>query len=307
MNTPIQRLFLIFCLALLPVSIQAAYYDDISIAGTSAEMMGVSNVLGFSRQASVVLENPAGLATVSNSFSGFYTSFYSDSQFISSAISVGILPDLTVGIGAVYQRYGNLDYTATNNADEFVVTEQFSSDIIQASFGLGYQYSPSLSLGLSLNTYSTSLYDVQGTGADVSIGALITTDMGDWAVSGKNLLGNSVSYNNDGSERLSRTWSVGFRSLPSQFLDSQLYAQVQYLEWLSSYSKNIGIRFYPTRDHSLALSIGYKDKPGINKVSQSIAAGAMLSLDGVSLQYSYDITDSFDTPQQHYFSVAIDY
>lgn len=285
----------------------APYYSDITAVGTSAEMLGIGGVQGFSQQASVILETPAGLSYAKNSFSGFYTSFYGGADYMTTAFSCNPRPELTLAVGAAYQRSAALDATATNNSNEYVASNQFDVDVLQATIGVDYRLLNSIHLALSWTEYASNLYNVQGSGADWSIGLRSQTPIGDFIATQKNIYGNKITFTDGSYEALPREWSIGYKSLPTPFLDSEIFAQIKHIDGIDSLIKNVGIRVYPLESKTLSLSLGYKDKVAVSSFKETIAAGAILHLGSLSIQYGYDTTDAYEGQQQHYVSFGIKY
>ena len=289
-------------------SLTAARYDtEITTGGTSAEMMGIGNVQGFSQQASVILESPAGLSYAKNSFSGFYTSFNGGADYMTSAFSFNPQPELTIAIGAAYQRSSGLDVTSTNNANEYVANSQFDVDVIQTAIGVDYRLLDTVHIGAAWTGYASNLYDIHGSGADWTIGLRCQTPIGDLIATGKNILGNHITFTDGTYETLARQWSIGYKSTPSYFFDSEIFAQIKHIDGIDSLAKNIGIRVYPLEAQILSLSVGYKDKLVISSLKQTITAGAILHLGSFSIEYGYDTTDVYQDAQQHYVSFGIKY
>jgi len=283
------------------------YFRDITSVGTSAEMMGIGNVEGFSHQASVLLENPAGLGYAENSFSGFYTSYYGGANYMTSAISYKAFPELTLGVGTAYEWSTGLDYTSENNSGEFVVEDTFGAHSAQFVGGFSYAPKENISIGGSWTKYVTKLYDISGSGSDFGVGFLYESKIGDILLSGKNLLGGKITYSDEASEKLMRQWSVGIKSVPLPLLDSEVYAQVKRISGVADLSKSIGVRVYPLKNKSLSLSVGYKQKLGVTELKDTMTAGVGLNLGTTSLQYGYDTTDVYQNSQQHYVSLCVKY
>lgn len=285
----------------------STFYRDITTVGTSAEMIGIGSIQGFSHEASVLLESPAGLGYAGNSVSGFYTSYFGDTQYMTGAISFVARPELTVGIGAAYERSADLDFTATNNANEHVVAGQFGVDTVQLVAGVNYHLLNDLHVGASWTEYLSNIYDVHGSGSDMSVGLLYQTKVGDILVNGKNIFCHKISFNDGTSEQLASQWSLGFKSAPMPFMDSEFFVQAKQIQGFDDVIKSAGIRLYPLSTPCLALSIGYKERPGISDVKETMTAGVVLNLGTMSISYGYDTTDVYQDSQQHYVSLALKY
>lgn len=69
---PKQKLLCLFLgINLFTVATFGTAYQDISELGTSAGMIGLGNVGGFTHSAAVVLETPGGLSHAGNSMAAF--------------------------------------------------------------------------------------------------------------------------------------------------------------------------------------------------------------------------------------------
>ena len=292
----------------LGVSIEAVpYYREITSVGTSAEMMGIGNVQGFSHQASVLLESPAGLGYAENSFSGFYTSYFGGTRYMTSAISYTLFPELTLGFAGAYEWTDGLDFTGENSSGEAFLDDSFTASTGQVVLGLEFRPVEKLHLGASLTEYVSKLYDVHGTGSDMSLGLRYETTLGDVLFNGKNILGRKVHFNDETSEKLSSQWSIGYKSSPLPVMDSELYAQIKQIRGIASTARSVGIRMYPMKSKVLAVSLGYKEKPGVSDLKGTMTAGVGLNMGTFSLQYGYDTTDVYQNTQQHYVSISVKY
>jgi len=299
-------LFLFFTLRGLAL---ATTYQDISDIGTSAGIIGLGNVSGFTESASVLLENPGGLSIAGNSGSLFYTQLFGDISYFTGAVSFKLNDRLTLGLGCIYEDDGSIDVTGENDDGEAISSSVFNAHVAQYVVGMDYGLTPDYNLGLTWTQYHRSQYTLEGNGGDLGIGFKSKFSWIDIILFGKNVLGQKVSYNNNAYETLQTEIGVSFKTTPLDILGSpQLFGQAKQLTQTGILLKGAGVRFFPTQSDIIGLNIGYKEKHRIGTTLRSLFCGGItLKLEGLMFEYGYDTTDIFQQENQHYFSLALTY
>ncbi len=287
----------------------AATYQDISELGTSAGMIGRGNVGGFSDTASGLLENPVGMSRSCNSVSAFYTQLFGDIDYVTGAVSHQVTPEITVGIGAVVEINPNNDITSTNDANEVISEGTFIAYTSQAILGADFKLAKDLNLGITWTQYTRKQSDLEGSGGDLGLGVRYAHTSGEFLVYGKNILGKSMTYNTDTSEKFAPETGMAYKSPPIQELhNTEFFGQIRYLSDDNILLKGIGIRIYPLDNPYLGLSLGYKDKQQAGSAMRSLlSAGVSLSLGNLRFDYAYDTTDVYQQENQHYFSMSLQF
>ena len=283
------------------------YYNDITTVGTSAEMIGIGGVEGFSHQASVLIENPAGLGYAGNSLSGFYTTTFADTQYMAGAVSVKPFQDVVLGVAVAYQKDSNLDHTDTTSANEAHLLGTFTMDRLQVVTGVDYCLFKAVHIGSSWVQYVSNQLEVRGYGMDMAIGVQYHGPFVGVSLSGKNIFGNSIRYNDGTQEKLSTQWGVGFKTMPLSVMDLEVFGEIKTVSHLSAPVKNLGVRFYPLNDSNFGVSLGYREKTDVVQSKGTMTAGVILKFHSFSFEYAYDTTDVYQNSSQHYFSVSGQY
>jgi hypothetical protein len=285
----------------------AATYQDISELGTSAGMIGVGNVGGFSRSAAGLLENPVGLSEAGNSVSTFYTNLFGDIDYMTGAVSYQVMPEITLGVGAILEVNANNDITSTNNANEVVSDGSFTAYTAQYIAGADILVAPKLNLGVTWTHYARKQSTLEGTGGDLGLGLRYGMDWGNLLLYSKNLLGQKVVYNNDATEDLMRETGLSAKSVPIEELHGmEIFGQIKHISDLNVVLKGLGLQFYPMNNPYLGVSLGYKDKYQSNSVTRGLlSAGVQLNMGALRFDYAYDTTDVYQQENQHYFSMSI--
>ncbi|MGE4169784.1 MAG: hypothetical protein AB7F28_03595 [Candidatus Margulisiibacteriota bacterium] len=301
-------LVLIGVLAGLSGSIQAEYFRDISEIGTSAAMIGIGNVSGFTKSAAVVFESPTGLAYAGNSLSTFYTTYFGgDTTYMTGAVSIKPRADITLGFGVVYEGVGGIDATATNNSNEAISVGTFAYSSAQYVAGMNYQRD-NLNIGISVTDYARTLATLTGNGFDFGVGIRYTSAVGDWQLFGRNVLGNKVLYSNGAQEGLASEWGVGYKSNSFPLMNGDLYLQLKRSSAVARVMPGMGLKVYPLESKLVGLSLGYKEIPKTSTTTRgSVTIGLSLDLQPVIVEYCYDTTDAFQQESQHYISFSMKY
>jgi hypothetical protein len=303
-----KKILILMIMTLLSTSpLTAATYWTGSNIGSSADMIGIGNITGFTKNASSLLDNPAGLHWAEDSASIFCTNlFQGDVTHLAGAISVKVAPKWTIGLGYQSEGSKDLDHTGLNHDDEVVEVSTF--DYVRSRYVLGANYDvvPKTSIGVSWVQYQNHMDGyANGTGGDITIGIRQDIRCGELLFSIQNVIGNSVKYDIDSLEKLAREYTIGYKSNPLAFANSEIYLQLKALEGIDTPLKSAGIRFYPLKTNLLTISGGYKEKYVPNdSAEESITYGVSLNLNPLFFEYAYDTTDIFDQESQHYFSVG---
>ncbi len=299
-------------LLMLTGPVNAVSYRDISEVGSSAEMIGIGNIQGYSKTAAVLFENPVGLKNVGNSVSLFYTTFFGEeSRYMATAISFVPYSQLTLGAGLMTEEVVNNDVTAIANDASIISVGSFDVKNSQFTVGGSYQMNNQTVLGASLIHYLSQLHTISGSGQDVMLGFQSHYSFVDIQGFGKNIFGSKIRYSNGGQETLKTSWGVSLKTDPfSSMMNAEFFWQGKILLTdLDStvFLKSVGLRVYPLKTPIFQVGVGYRDIYNGNGIKGSFSVGVSTKLSTLSLEYAYNTTDVYQQESQHYFSVAIRY
>ena len=290
-------------------------HRDITSVGTSAGMIGLGHIQGFSKNSSVIFENPASLRSAGNTATLFYTSFFGDvSRYMSTSLTYKVSPYASVGVGLISEDIGNNDLTSVDSNNEIYVSGTFQVRASQIYLSSSYALDSQTDLGVSLIQYDASMYTLKGTGMDFMVGFSRRVDT--WVVQGfaKNILGGVMSYQDGSKEKLPMSYGLSAKSdaLDTLWLTPEFFAQVNMASDLTGHSgmltKNLGARLYPLAFlKDFTMSVGYRDVHNGQSVKGAFSLGLSMQLTRVSLDYAYNATDVVEQESQHYFSVSYRY
>ncbi len=303
------RLKLIFFAWISIISmIFANNYTMISELGTSADMISIANIEGFSRDSSGVFENPAALYRVRKVGAAFFTSeIMSQSQFtlLSSAYrsQYGIF-----GLGYMSNDISGIPRTGAPGADGLPTvlgTFAYSNKIMK--FAYGYSVSRRLHLGSTLNYYSTDIDTISASTMDFDFGMIYKWQKFTFSGSIKNVMGNKVKFARSDDASYS-----GEETLPRWIV---LGAQYRLASWrfLAQLTKRpshtltaIAFKYSPSFLKFLSLQFGIKEVPILSKTQSVSTFGISFNLYGFKIVNSFQRSDHPDFDNYTYVSLHID-
>jgi len=285
----------------------AVYSDNTASLGSSAGMIGMGTIEGFGHNASVLLDSPGGLSQAGSGASIFYTSLFGgDVTHLSGAISGKWRSNFTVGIGVQYEGVPNIDYTSVSGSGDVASDSTFDYASFRYVVGACYDIDPKFSIGVSWVEYRKNMLGLIGEGGDLSVGIRRRIVGGELLLNGKNLLGRTVIYNSGAVELLDQEGSVGFKSDPLVFLDTELFVQLKYKKSVPTIMRAAGAKIYPIESKLMAISVGYKeDGSAIVPVKGGGTVGLSLDLDPLIFEYAYDTSDVYQQEAQHFVSMVM--
>ncbi len=303
-----KRVLILIALSVLAKVIFATPYQDISELGTSAGMIGLGNVGGFTDSATVLLEPPGGLSHAGNSLSAFYTQLFGDISYYTGAATLKATEKLTIGLGFTHENDGSVDITGESNS-QAVSQSQFTPTTTQIVGGIDYALSKDLNIGTTCTLYHRNQSKLTGIGAGLGAGLKTTGSWGELILYGKNMLGGKVTYTSSINESLIHEYGVSIKTpIIRTIVNTELLAQIRNLSELGVSLKGAGLRIYPLETPQIGINLGYKEKYQIGTQIRSLFCGGIsLKLDQLTVEYGYDTTDLYQQENQHYFSVSINY
>jgi hypothetical protein len=299
-------LALLLCVGLTPIyATEAFLLTDI---GSSARMIGIGNIEGFSTNANTVFENPAGLHYINN---------YSLTAFTTKIIDEVTYRNIALGINTDYGHFGfgymsadvtDIPYTSVNkNNNQFEADYFFKYENMLAKLAYEIPFTSSIHIGTSLNYYKNTFGNItEGDGFNMDFGLLWEANPGKVSLIGKNILQFSkANYDTGESE-----------TYPLQILVSGLYpisdfsvlAQLKLINNFDKPLKAFGLKYEPSWLPFIDFYGGYKEFRTLflQKVEGHFTLGVSLSLFGVHFDYAYEKADHVDFNNSNYFSVSLD-
>jgi len=247
-------------------------YFLLTEAGTSARMIRLGNIEGYSSLANTIFENPAGMFRINRlSVSAFTTTLMEEVTYRNLALSVR-LPVGIIGFG--YMSVGVDDIPKTiEETNRFFRVGSFG---YKNSLGkVAYQVSQSRNLhfGAALGLYSTQADTFKGDGVNMDFGMLLTTDVLEFSFLLRNVFtGSDVRYTD--TEEGENSSDGRIENLPFQSLYSlkwslrhiQFYGQLKTVGTERSLLKSLSANLNPSFLRFLHVSAGVKEYPIVRSI-----------------------------------------
>jgi hypothetical protein len=292
----------------------ADYFMPIS-AGSSARMVRVGHIEGFSNQAHSVFDNPAGLYRIDKfSTSLFTTTFMEDVVYQNLSVAYR-MPYGVLGVG--YSAVGVNGLIATekrlfdpgsgdpSDPYQYELIGVNTFDYGNRMFKIGYQFPQNdfISWGIGATYYTSTISTLNASGINLDAGVVVDLDPLSFSATAKNLMpGSGVAYSNGKSEKLPLDVTVGVQYL---LQDVELLGQLKFADGtprklLQAY----GVTYHPEFLPFITLSGGYSEVAVIRDIRKSYTAGIGFDLDGISFDYAYETSDNVVYNSKHYFSLG---
>lgn len=266
--------------------------------GTSARMIGIGNIEGFSTTAESIFENPAALYRVEYvSASLFTTRIIDEIQF--NQLSLAFKSDFgTIGLG--YFEAGVDGIPVTDLISLKGMTE-FKSRIAKVAFVRPIQ--KHWYMGVSLVYYSTEFSDfLKGTGYNVDVGFVAAYPDIEASLSFKNVVpGSELDYEDGTQENL--PFQVVF-STQSHLNDFKFFGQVKGMK-----DRDLllaaGLSYSPAFLSLVSVSAGHKQFFVADSMNSTMSLGLTLALGGVFFDYAYEKSEHPEFDNNNHFSVRM--
>ncbi|MFC1546231.1 hypothetical protein ACFL4O_00745 [bacterium] len=300
-----QRLLFLFLLIFLTTKALGADIFDVSKAGTSAEMISIGNIEGFSNGAESVFNNPGGLCrTKKYSLSAFNTEIIDEVTYTNGAF--GVYTDAGYfGIGHMYMGISDITHTEEVSG-RFRVKEKFKYKNSITKFVYAREFIPAINIGAGLSYYHNKNHTVTGNGFNADIG--LTADVLEYleaSLAVKNILYFSdMEYSNDGEENIPVQMVLGGKVKTPAGLD--IFGQFKKIETRGKLLKSIGIKYSPVMLDIVNLGLGYKEEFVLDDIQGTFGLGLGVEMFGVGINYAYSKNDYIENDKEHYFSIKFD-
>lgn len=285
----------------------------VSDIGTSARMIRIGNIEGFSEYANVVYENPAGLyKTKGLSASMFTTEIMQEVRYINLCMSTHTAYG-TFGFGYMSAGVSDIPKTFENPlmGKEFDSNSSFNYENIMAKLAYQVSQTKNLHFGITGTYTATNLDTIHAKGYNMDIGAVYDVEKFAISIALRNIIPSmKVNYINEAVSTYNASEVMPLQSVFSvkyKWNDElTVFGQLKQTNNLSM-TNACGINFRPLILPLINVSGGYKQFPVLNKVKSNYVFGIGLDLLGVSFDAAYEKSEHFEFDNKIYFSVGVTY
>ncbi len=310
-NISVTILILFFIISTGAYIFGVADYFMPADAGSSARMIRIGNIEGFSESADSVFENPAGLYNVKNISVGMFTTTFMDEvDYINMSLAYRT-PFGTFGAG--YMSAGVKDFAKTfinpAKGDEIDISGYFNSE--NATGKLSYQVSQTdnLHIGVSGVYYANNIDHVKGKGFNFDAGVIFDADDLKLSVVIKNIATSlKIKYTSESVATYNQIENIPLKTVYSAMYkagDLSIYGQIKQGGNNKELTKSFGVNYRPSFIPLISVSGGYKEYVVIREVKGNLVFGVGLDLIGVSFDYAYESSEHVLYNHKHYFSVGL--
>ena len=193
--------------------------------GSSARMIGIGNIYGFSKSSDSVFENPASLTlTNQTSLSMFHTAFLNEEVKLNVFSASNRTEWGTFGFGYFSFVVDDLAHTYVLDNGDFDIKDRFAFTDTQVNMSYQNQVTRSLSYGFTFKYFSKESLDISGRGYNLDGGLFLSSDLADFSLVGRNLIPFlKMHYRGGAQER----FPLGaFLSASRSFDDFVFFAQI---------------------------------------------------------------------------------
>ncbi|MFC1770615.1 hypothetical protein ACFLZV_01895 [Candidatus Margulisiibacteriota bacterium] len=281
--------------------------------GTSARMIRIGNIEGFSKLANVTFENPSSLHRLNRfSASAFMTTLMHEVEYKNLALGIR-LPIGVVGLGYMTAEVSEIPHTYMKSdlEETFGVDEYFNYHSSLAKVAYCLSQSKNIHFGISATYFLTNLYTYTGSGYNFDAGVTIENEKLAISIAMKNIASSlKVKYKNSEEENYS-----GIENLPLQTVfaikylidDFAVYAQIKSFGSNRKLTNALGLSYTPSILPIITISGGYKEFVVIREVRNNYSLGIGLNLFDISFDYAYERSEHIQFNHKHYFSVGLEF
>jgi len=335
MKNYIKGLIIFMILATFHLYASTSQYNLLTDVGTSARMVRLGGVEGFSSLANNVFENPAGLYRVRYfSSSVFTTRFMNEVSYYNLSAGMRLkLGMVGVGLmGTVIDGIPNTREVVKNNGrTEFEIEDYFNYMSWLAKGAYQFSLSENVHMGASFSYFYTQFGDaVKGKGYNGDVGLIIDSEKLEFSMSIKNIIPSLKVAYTDTSPTQNSTGQI--EPLPLQTFYGvkykmnyfNVYGQLKTSGTGKGVLKSVGVEFTPPVFSFIHFSGGYKQTLQaaqaiegdlfIDKIYGTKSMGIGLDLFGVSFDYAFESIANREKKhylkgydQKHYFSMALSF
>ncbi len=288
---------------------QAEFFQGTNL-GSSARMIRMANVEGFSQLSSSIFDNPAGIVTVpaERHLNFFYSQLMQEVEYKNLAGTIKT-PYGVFGAGIMLTEVSGIAVTTediTSDPENSIYLEtgeyfDYMNGVMKFSYG--FSQSEHLHFGFSTSYYFTKIYNYTGSGINFDAGMLYETpDFGTSIVLRNVASGLTVKYSNGGSEALSlqTVYGIRYRLMP----DVQLLGQVKIIGGSKKMANSLAAVYTPAFLPYITVSGGYKQFLVLKDVKGGVSLGIGLTLGSISADYAMEQSEHPEFNGKHYLSMG---
>lgn len=283
---------------------QLAFCTDslqVSDIGSSARMISMGNIEGFSQSSNAIFENPAALHSIQkNAFSSFGTRIFDEAKYANFSYSWRSKWG-NWALGHMFVYVDGIAQTDISN-DQFIPVSYFGYRNSLSKLAFQRALSNRLFLGTSLNYTRISLDDITGNGINADLGFKYYYQ--NWSVSvlGKNLIRPlKINYSEGKNEHFPLQLLLGSAY---NWRDVTLYTQVKKRSSHQYLLKAAAVSYTPVWMPVVSLNGGLKEYDAINQNYTTASFGMGLTIDTWSFHYAYEKSDHPNFNNFNYFSIS---
>ncbi len=308
------------CLLMLLLVFSACIYSADALLltnlGSSARMIALGNIEGYSLGANAVFENPASLYRVKNYSVSLFTAKLMDEAVYKNAsfayrTDAGVFAAGFMSVDVSEIPYTQRRYNPDAGQETFFADYYFRFD--NSIIKLAYQNEllKNIYFGLSLNYYSNTMDTFKGSGYNSDAGFFIDWEPLKFSVMYKNIIWFSrAEYTSSHDSNYSGQEVYPFQTYFACIYEAgdwNFLAQLKTTSDQVDKLKSMGLHYRPSFIPFFNLYGGYKEYYALRKVVNVHTVGVGLSLAGIDLNYAYEKSDHFDFDNNHYFSVNMNF
>jgi hypothetical protein len=306
---------IIVILSILFLSVTAygkARYFIPSDIGTSAQMIRLGNIEGFSHTASSVFENPAALYRISRLSGSMFTTTMMD-EVLYQNLALAVRTDYGVfGFGYMSAGVDDIFSTAMNpETEEFYSIGTFKYENMMAKLAYQFSQNEHLHFGLGGTFFKTEMDTIKGTGYNFDAGVVLDFDDLQVSYVVRNISqGMAVDYIDEdvatynGQEEIPLQTAL---SIKYRIGDFNIFSQFKQIGNNSSLMKSFGLNYRPSFVPYINISAGIKEFLVLDQVHNNTVLGVGLDLFGINFDYAYESSEHIQFNHKHYFSVAVSF
>lgn len=305
-------------LALLPVSLKADanYMDALTRLGSSARMIGIANIEGFSYFSNSVFENPAALYRVGRHSGTFFTSTLMEEvnyNNLTAAMRLKLGGVLAVGyMGAQISNIPIAESVGVGDNIEFQETGgTFGYDTSMLKVAYQFSQTRHLHFGIAGSFYNQTIGDVAGSGYNVDLGVILDSSPLVLSIAARNIISslgvvytdpNKGEHSSDGQQETLALQTI--YGVMYQMGEFDLLGQLKTVGNQTTFAKSFAVRYRPNFLPMTNFSLGRKEFAVLDKLKSSITFGMSLNMYDISFDYAYETSEHVQFNGKHYFSIG---
>jgi len=281
----------------------AEYLSGIEV-GSSARMIRLGGVEGFSLSSEAVFQNPTRLGLLQNfGVSFFSTTLMGEVSFLNASAALNT-PLGVFGVGfntasvpgipkTVLQTVGGVEFPVE------VGTFSYNKTVMKG--GYSAMLSQEFLLGVGMSLYGSGVDTITSSGMDFDVGLSYEGESVAISALLRNITASKITYSTGAFEQLPMETVLGGAWFGTEFW---LLGQLKMSGTKAAMVKSGAINYNPIIFPMMHVSFGYREVAFFKEVQSRMAVGVGLDLGKFSADYAYETSDFPEYPGHHYFSVA---